>query len=490
MRNCILFIVLVIAACKRPGNVALPPLGQFYSPSGVAHVAHGDAGILVVANANSDKRYQTGSVVAVDLDAVSPPMPPFGGTVNDAGVLVVSNITALNIAEDNRALISSFAGELAPLKLSNSHYRYFVPSRSEGMKLNGVELNIISGKAVMKCHSALNEGPGDGGPSDCSEISPTLTPNVFEQSAEGIPRAPSPYGANVKVRTCATKQNCGAETSTCENSVCVSKNKEPEADVFVTHQLQADSPLGSQTNYRSYLVKVDTDTMAVNRNSFIDMGPGATNSSVSGSRFTYVSGRFNTNGNTVGSVVRFVDSVQLPDGGFLAFNAGIENTVSVPDSRGIDLSPDETRLYVASRSPNVLLTLSVTGAQTDFPSILPIRTIALPSQPNEVRVISRGLRAPLVAITCSAANLLALYDDELGRVVAEVPLGTQPYGLRSIFMGTGARLFVTNFGDGRVAVVDVPDLMRAESARVVAYLGEKQTCIVQGPAYAGCGGPR
>jgi len=35
----------------------------------------------------------------------------------------------------------------------------------------------------------------------------------------------------------------------------------------------------------------------------------------------------------------------------------------------------------------------------------------------------------------------------------------------------GIRLFVTDFGSGQIAVVDVPDLSDARSAQVVAFIG-------------------
>ena len=52
--------------------------------------------------------------------------------------------------------------------------------------------------------------------------------------------------------------------------------------------------------------------------------------------------------------------------------------------------------------------------------------------------------------------------------------------------GNGARFFVSDFGDGRVAVVDVPELDRAQDARLVAHLGESQLCLTQASQTAGC----
>jgi hypothetical protein len=38
---------------------------------------------------------------------------------------------------------------------------------------------------------------------------------------------------------------------------------------------------------------------------------------------------------------------------------------------------------------------------------------------------------------------------------------------------------VSNFQDGRVAVVDVPDLDAPRNARLVAHLGRQQLCLVR-----------
>jgi len=88
-----------------------------------------------------------------------------------------------------------------------------------------------------------------------------------------------------------------------------------------------------------------------------------------------------------------------------------------------------------------------------------------------------------VLIVAQGSGSLAIYDEGIGQLVAEVKgLGVQPSQLAvDLRAGTvdgnsveQARVYVSNFGDGRVAVVDLPDLARPEDARVVAYLGRRQ----------------
>ena len=52
--------------------------------------------------------------------------------------------------------------------------------------------------------------------------------------------------------------------------------------------------------------------------------------------------------------------------------------------------------------------------------------------------------------------------------------------------GNAARVFVSNFGDGRISVIDLPDLGRPQGARLVAHLGPQQLCLTRGATSPGC----
>jgi hypothetical protein len=80
------------------------------------------------------------------------------------------------------------------------------------------------------------------------------------------------------------------------------------------------------------------------------------------------------------------------------------------------------------------------------------------------------------AATTQTLGVLVLYDAKLGQVVRQVAdIGTQPYGLAVDQRSSGAaRLFVTDFGDGRVSVIDIPDITQPQQAFLAAYLGTTQ----------------
>jgi hypothetical protein len=92
-----------------------------------------------------------------------------------------------------------------------------------------------------------------------------------------------------------------------------------------------------------------------------------------------------------------------------------------------------------------------------------------------------------VFVTCSGGGALAIYDEDVGDLVAQVgQVGLQPFGLAIDQRGAGVRVFVGDFNDGRIAVIDVPDLNVPQDARLVAHVGVEQLCVVKPTQTANC----
>lgn len=457
--------VALLAGCPSTFE-NLPPPGQLYFPTGIAHLSSSGSsnGVLVVANANFDKRYASGSIVAFDLDKVAG-LPAFGQSVDGGAV----QLTNLSVQEGAAVQIASFSGELAVLNLGPDRARIFVPTRSEGMNLNAADLDLPAAPGdapKLRCFGSTAAEPK----TNCAATAPGLSPKEFETSATGVPRAPAPYGVAVGPRACGSNDECG-EGRTCTSGTCRAASGDVFGDVYVTHLAQADSPLASQQNLRGYLVHLESDALTVAEQSFINMGSGAGNSAAVGKNWVYVSGRYLSTGP---NLLRLVNR----DGAVLS--TGLEQSYRVGESRGLALGTGEKRVFLAGRLPDSLLVMTVDDPAKAAPILYVVRAVALPASPNEVRVISRPGRGDLVAITCTSAGVLVLYDDDVGDVVAQISgVGLQPFGLAVDQRGTGARLFVSNFSDGRVAVIDVPDVNRPQDARLVAHLGEQQLCLTQ-----------
>jgi hypothetical protein len=164
----------------------------------------------------------------------------------------------------------------------------------------------------------------------------------------------------------------------------------------------------------------------------------------------------------------------------LRATTGLETVYRVSDARGVGLSADERRLYLAGRSPDSLLVFGISDPAGNFPVVRAMRAVSLPNAPSELKVLRRPGHGDLVLVSCTGAGVLAFYDDDVGTVVAQLPgLGEQPFGLAVDRRGDGARIFVSNFSDGRIAVVDLPDLLRPQEARIVAHLGHQQVCLTR-----------
>lgn len=459
---------MLLVACPQGASPVGPPLNQLYFPVGMAHVeAPGsDAGILLVATANFDKRYSSGSIVALALDELE--LPPMGAP----GVTTLEN---LKLSAEQSVQIASFAGQLAVHRLASNSARVYVPTRSEGMAVFQAQVSVdSSGHPTLSCN--------DSGERDCTSLGVSLSPKEFELSDAGVPRAPSPYGVAVGERACTVQADCcpDAEPScarSCVSGVCQGADGQPFADVWVSHMTAADSPLLSGLNYRSYLVRIDSDHFSVGAENFFPIGQGPADSLAVRGPWVFGTGRIlSPSPNLIRAFNRQGVVVE----------SSLESSYRASDSRGLAFSSDGSRLYVAGRIPDTLLVLSVTESQ-GFPFVQLLRAISLPDAPNAVTVIPRPGQRDLVAVTCSIAGSVALYDDDVGDLVSLIPgVGVQPFALAAVRRGPSARMFVSNFGDGRIAVIDVPRLDVPQSARVVAYLGAQQLCLTRGKESPGC----
>jgi hypothetical protein len=438
-RTSISILAVSFAACVPAPTPKPPPADAFYFPTGI--VQHD--GFLYVASSNFDKRFDTGAVSAVNLGAIG--LPPLG-ELTDSSAKVLEN---LGIQSDGIVAISSFGGEMDMLSTGAAQARLFIPSRSEGSLLQIIETNRDS----LRCFK------DDPVARSCIGAAPSLI--ARERTKEGVPRAPEPIGVGVG-----------------------------HNEVWLTHLLSADAPFNSQKNFRTYAVHLDAlspdldfveaqdiDNAVVRgltEESFDLIGTGATNSVVVGNTFAYVTGRFlSPFGHTVRLVAR--------NGGEVV-QADLESQFRVIEARGIAFADaTEKRLYVAGRSPDTLLVVDVDDPNAFAPSLRVVRNIPLPEGANEVKVIPRVGSGPLVVVTCSTSGTVAIYDDEAGTMVAQLAIGdrtSQPYGIALQPIGLGYRIFISLFGDGRVAAIDIPDLVRPQDALLVAMLGKRQTCLL------------
>lgn len=437
---------LALGGCGVEVPPEAPPQDRFYFPTGVHFLPEPEGpGTLFVASSNFDRRYDFGAITAVDLGEVGLPA--------ELGTDALDPVETLPIPDEARVLVAAFAGVVdATVADAEGNLRLFVPTRSEGDNLfaidwDGTALTCVGGEAAQR---------------DCTDFGISLTDDGLDGTREGFtdgkPRAPAPYAATVV-----------------------------GDDVWVTHVAAADSPIGTLKNRESYVVRTSAANPSVDAGNFLSIGQAPSSAVAVGQRYTYIAGR-QTSG--VFQPLRLMDRTDTAR----VLQIPVLDEFRFLDVRDIVLSPDETRAYLLARAPDVLLVLSVDDATGDAPQLRVVRSVALPEGPTLARVISRQDRGALVAITCTVGNALAVYDDDSGQLATIVTRGmvVQPFGLAvhlpPVAAGevAGARLFVSGFGDGRVAVVDIPDVSQPSGVFVRLLLGTDQRCLTQVPRPASC----
>lgn len=447
-------LALGLASCAQT-TARSTPVDRFYFPTGIGHVdvAGKTEGTLYVASANADRCYDTGALRAVSLDALPVPLPPLGAPVGATGPVVIEDLGSQDPGLQRK--IDTFAGQLATWPLPSGGHRVVVPTRAEGGLLQIVDATGPEG-TTLTCVPAST-----GAADDCTQGALSLEVPPEGSESDAIPRAPAPFGVSIA----------------------------DNGQAFITHIASADDPLGSLKNTRGYVVRTDLANPQLKVEDFLQIPAGGTQSVAIGERYAFVTAR----------VVGLLDAViAVPrdpaDNVLHAFP--LQQQYAMNALRGIALSADERHLYAVARSPSdvlnngnpdVLLVISVEGARSASPVLKITRVVPLPAVPASIQIVPRAGASDLVLIVAQVAGSLAIFDTGVAEVVAEVKgLGVQPSQL-AVDLRTGtlngasveqARVYVSNFGDGRIAVVDLPDLTRPEDARVVAYLGRRQDDVV------------
>ncbi|MFB1478696.1 YncE family protein [Corallococcus sp. RDP092CA] len=486
--------LLLLGACSIESEPNPPPSTRFVYPSGVAFWRPPSAGgpsasngYLFVANANFDNCYDSGSVVALNLDTLSTQqdgqavaLPHLGGALPE------SSLAFEDLASSDEALVQirSFAGELGLwVNPATGLPRLFVPSRAEGNNLHAVDVGLTaSGAPTLTCVQ---------GGVDCRNGALSLTDDIpsslSEEGRSGLPRAPSPIGVTVD---------------------------DASGTLYVTHSEAADSPAKSSTNFENYLATVKLDNPTRDTLGFIPLSPegyayGGSDSVTVGAGYLYVTGRNFVAGvsGTVAAnfVLRLVDKNQ--PGTLL--EPSLQSVYRIREARAVRVVPRPVtaaelaadpnfvreRLYLLARGPDTLLTIdfeydAVPGGAASQPYFRVVSAVPMPDGVSDMQLISRtpgtsNADTNIIAVTSTGDSAVSFYDEALGQVVAQVPLvndlnqGSNPSQAFGLTVdnpaGTNAaRLFVTNFGDSQVSIVDIPDLARPQDARLVAKLGIQQ----------------
>lgn len=457
MRPFPLSLALLLAACTETAPRP-PPSDRFIFPSGLVHrlPSGSTSGVLYVASANFDRCFDQGTVMAVDLDRVG--LPALGTAPHDEPLW----LKELQLSPQSRVFIQSYAGEMGiwdrPPDAEGRPVgsRLFVPARADGDFVHYIDASPTE-PTQLSC----------GGSDDCV-TNGAVSLAKLEGQQNDLPRAPAPFGLEVT----------------------------DQGDVWVTHLEPADSPARSRTGFQSYVVRLNGRAPSVSASELLPLSSG--NLAVGGShsvkvtdRYVLVSGRTTLAQQTTQTRPFLVRVLEKSTGRII--DPALDFSFAAQEARGFALTErnpaaptSPQRLYVAVRGPDSLLIVNAQGLDTELPRLSVVGSVPMPDGPTQVKLVSRGQgRSELVVVSCSAAGVVAIYDPDVGQVVAQVPVDVapgqprsdvdpQPFALDVQQQGNAARLFVSNFGDGRVSVIDIEDLGSPQQARLVAWLGKRQ----------------
>jgi hypothetical protein len=466
MRLAPVLLALLVVGCNQDLKPRPPLTNRLYYPTGVAFAPAADGGLgrLWVANSDFDRRFDVGWVTTVDLAQVradggvvlpapGQPFPPLpdGGAADSRPV----QFTQLGLTDDSLVHVQHFSG-LATLDLQRQ--RLFVPARAENDYLTVIDTSTPpSGGAPIRCFFS--------GGKDCLA---DAIPLAVEQEPDqvGIPAAPEPY------------------------AVALASNTD---EIFITHLKPASVPPQSTVALQNYIVTLRESELDAAQaayptmgrfippgDDFTPIGVGSSNNIVPTPDGAYllVSGRAKVVTGQLDVLLRIVDRATH----FTAFPQ-LQLSWGSIDARGLQLRPDGKRLYLAVDNPPALLTVDIVNST--IPGLAPafsvVRGVPLPSGPNDVQLIDRGAgRSPLVVVSCVVDGSLIFYDDDLGQVAARVSgVGAEPFAIALDPRPGVTRLYVSNFADGRIAVVDVPTGTSGSVApRLIAHIGPSQFCLV------------
>lgn len=470
MRAHLLTAALLLVSCDTTPEPRPPPSTRLVYPSGLAfwHPEGGPStnGFLYVASANFDKCYESGAVAALDLDSLGlrPFGTPFTQTAEEDRGTLLEN---LGVGSNAYVQIQSFAGEMTLWAPPGRNPRLFVPSRAEGSFLHAIDVGPDG--VTLSCAQG-----GNG--RDCRDGALSLLD--VPGATDGAPAAPGPLGVSVE-RT------------------------NPDSRLWVTHsELVGPAEAGRESEFQSYLVNLpaaDPSRDALGVGNFAPLGingrlAGAAHAAAIGGRYVYLSGRNSSTAQLGPLAAQFILRLVDRNAPERVLESDVELVYSVREARGVAvvqrpsaanptvLDPNRERIYLLARGPDTLLVLDVEDALQERPTIRVVTALPLPEGSAEVEVISRTVgRGNIVAVTGSGDEAVALFDEEVGQLVSQVLVGdqdpsqpSQPFGLTADVRGNSARLFASTFGDGRVAVIDIPDLDRPQDARLVARLGAPQ----------------
>jgi DNA-binding beta-propeller fold protein YncE len=448
---------LLVAACTADQADTRPREDELFFPTGIA--VSPDEEFAFVVNANSELRWDSGSIMVLDLDEVdrvasewtTSNIIPSGdvdkdGTQEDAErskkpldvhvngesedcirdpdhTETLECDEAMFFNQRDAVRIGNFATDVSIQDLGNGSLRLFVPTRGDPSitwtDWNGTALECVQCDSAVEHRLAFLYNDGDNFP--------------------GIPEEPySVFADSTGQYAMVTHLTTG--------SVSLVDSPRDSKNVVVTDVLQGI--FGADSNG-------------------IRGATGITGSPSSG--IVYVGSRTEDRIQTftIGRPVNGARPYLLPGKWFFLDAVGGLSGGSV-DTRGMTFSQDGSRMFLVNRRPPTLQVIDTTIAPTGVPKDEPLGASDICRQASAVTLSGTG-SDERAYVTCFQDGQVYVVDPSSGVFVEDIVLsGRGPYGVAAA--RTRGKLYVTNFLEDTISVIDIAPSSPTRN-RVVLRIG-------------------
>lgn len=429
---------------SNPG-VPVPPADVNF-PIAIEVVAEAaDARFLVVANSNYDVKYSSGtlqswSIAAID-DAIAAAQAATGCGLADVppcGILIEADGGAGFLTHEVR-----IGSQADGLEYSADRDRFYLPVRSGRGVLTWVDFRPSQG--VFECDALESAGeiPSCSSAHRGADVAP---------SAEGLSLPTDPVALAV-----VPNDLLGPEVAPGTVALVV-PHRSGRASLFL------DDPASPRPVFTDVITDISFDISSAT----LDPATG----------FVWVTSSAVVRSDSSRPTNQLLAIAPVAAGGSARLVVTQRVTLTGIsdgfDTRDIVFEPMSTRAWVLSRRPESVLTLdfSVPPLGAGLAPIGDIFAVASgPSRMERVTIASAdGLTTKdYLVVSCYDANNVSIVDPELG-LVATVAGLAGPFDMA--FDPTTQRLFVTNFANSTIGVIDLAPLATGETPLLVATLGE------------------
>ena len=437
-------VVLLLAGCPASSDDVRPPRDQFTFPSGLA--LSPDESALFVSNSNSELRYDSGSVLVVDLDAVDTIIAdwltekkmPAGCQTNALRPTLLECDESLVIDPDRGVRIGNFVTDIDVQQVAPDHLRVIAAVRGDP-SITWIDYITPPGKdrAELSC-AGSEEFP-------LCDVSNRLV-SLRDDAEQSL--ISEPFGVHV-----GKAENRDFALITHLSLASVTLVDLPRADGASVDAVPAprltDSIVG--------LFAADPGTGAR-----VAVGV-AGRPSPDGTELLYVTSRSEERVRILYVGESENEAVLVPVSSFT-----LDGVQPSDDARGITFNEDGSRAYIVNRSPAMLHIIDTTG--DPFPVNQTVGFIELCREASNVeastQLTGRGER---VYVACFLGGQVWVLDPVQGTdPIAIVEVGRGPHAMA--LSEDRRRLYVTNILEDTIAVIDLTPGAPTEN-RMVLRLG-------------------